>query len=428
MTIGELFVKLGFKIDGAEDFKKVAQDLKDSAATAGKLALGVDAMTAAFMGMLGLAMSAGQGLEKFRLATGLSTTDLQQWQFAAAKAGVSGQELEEAVKRLQMVTPKILMGGGEGMAAWTLLGLNPTENPFVTLAKLSKELGSFDDKRVAAARYLVSQIGMGDNMFQMLRRGLGAGLPSSLTVTPEEIKRLDQMKGSWNAISFEIGKAGERFSAMFKPGLDLVLGLMDRLLNKIGEFTTWLNSGTPEAERWKTSLNYIGLALVGLSGALSAFAIFAKVGSMAFGALNVAAAPFLFTMRALAAASGLALVALEGLMLLKGERERMSDTSPGEEYMRTHKPNWLTKKYLDLAGKFPGDMSQMHPNGASSMNAMKDFSSAGLMRSFQSLVSSLNITINGVDANNTSAVGRATYDSVTRALMNTQYQQPAQSR
>ena len=70
----------------------------------------------------------------------------------------------------------------------------------------------------------------------------------------------------------------------------------------------------------------------------------------------------------------------------------------------------------------------MHPNGASSMNAMTDFSSAGLMRSFQSLVSSLNITINGVDANNTSAVGRATYDSVTRALMNTQYQQPAQSR
>ena len=414
MTIGELFVKLGFKIDGAEDFKKVAQDLKDSAATAGKLALGVDAITAGFTGMMGWAMTAGNALGKFALTTGLSTTELQQWQFAAAKAGVSSQELEETVKRLQMVAPKVLMGGGEGMAAWTLLGLNPTDNPFVMLAKMNGALQSFDNKRVAAARYLAGQIGISDNFFQFLRRTLDLNLGRNFVTSPEEIEKLSRMYGQWKAIGFEMAQIKNKGGVIFQPWLETVVGDLAGVNDKLANWINGLNSGGLAAEANKTSINNLALEFTGLAIALTAVAGASKGARVLLVALEAVATPL--------GAALLAIAAFAGIELLNDKPET------GGKSIEFDKG----KKFPKATGPDPAD-SQIY--GAS----MRDYirinkewmkqpgSPFGEGRG-PTITLNAPITINGVDANNISAVGRATYDSVTRALMNTQYQQPAQSR
>jgi hypothetical protein len=290
VTIGELFVKLGFKVEGAGDFKKVAADLKDNAAAAGKLAIGIDAIMAGFTGMMYLAMQAGTTLQKFHLTTGLSTDELQRWRFAAAGASVAANELDDAVKQIQMAGMKA-SATGEGVGAWYLLGIDPRQNPFTILRQLNQENHSVDQTRVAAARYIAEQAGFGANIFQMLRGDLNLNTPAGSLVSPDDAKRLYEMNGEWNQMKLRIEAAGERFAVVFKPAFEDFIGVLSRLLEKTGGFFDFLNSGSAKATEMNDNINTLAKTFGMFAIALSAVALAAKGVALSMNLIGAATGP-----------------------------------------------------------------------------------------------------------------------------------------
>ena len=290
MTIGELYAKLGFKIEGAEDLKKVEADLKQAFITTTKLAVGVDALGAAFIGLINSAMGSAVGFQKFGLATGLSTAELQRFQYQAALANVSLQEVDQAVRQVQMAGMRV-SATGEGFGAWALLGIDPRQNPFEVFRRLQTELVSIDTRRVAAARYITSQAGIGDNMFQFLRRGPGPELPGKYLLAGKELEALQDLNREWQKTYYLIGKVKDRAGGeLAKPVQDMLMPL-ERGVSLLANFVDWMSRGTPAAQALKEALFGLGKGITILGASLTAIAIGAGAGKGIIALLGLPAAP-----------------------------------------------------------------------------------------------------------------------------------------
>ena len=344
MLIGELFAKLGFKIEGAEDLKKVEESLKRTTMTATKLAIGGDALMAAFIAMMNSALSSSTAFAKFALATGRSTDQLKQWQYTAALANVSAQALTDAVKSIQMAGVRV-SATGEGYGAWALLGIDPRQNPFVILKQLQTELNSLNAQRVAAARYIVTQAGLSEDIFQMLRRPANAALPGRYILTGADQAALQALNTEWQRMWFLIGSVKDRFSADFAPAARTVVIWLERAVNLLSKFVDWLGRGTPAAQMVKVGLIALVAGVGALSVALTALATAANLASAATAALNVSFMPLVGTVASIAGPIAVAVAALTALIALRKELDQY-------EAKKTGVPGALHKNYGGGIGEF----------------------------------------------------------------------------
>ena len=351
MTIGELFVRLGFKIEGKEDLKNIEAKLKETALTAGKAAFAVDALMAAFLALLNSAMNSAVGFQKFTLATGLSTDQLKQWQYTAALANVSSQALTETVKAIQMAGVRV-SATGEGYGAWALLGIDPRQNPFTILKQLQTELNSLNQQRVAAARYIVTQAGLSEDIFQMLRRPAGPALPGRYILTGADQAALQALNTEWQRMWFLIGSVKDRFSADFAPAARQVVIWLERGINLLSKFIDWLGRGTPAAQAVKVALIALVAGVGALSIALTALATAASIAAGAAALLNLSLAPELATVLGLVAA----------VMAVIGAYKALDEYTSGR----------LQKKLETMRGDPTFDRSKaMFPGAADFMGKLK---------------------------------------------------------
>ncbi len=237
MKIADLFINLalggGDKTKkGLKDVEKGMDGIKDSglAAKAAILAViyGAERLT-------GFASQIGMDLYKFGVTTGLSTDELQKWQYAAMRFDVSGEEMAGTIKGIQSAMSDMLLGKGppDTMA---LVGIDPkrARDTYYVLSRL-QEFAKTHPPDIA--NNLLKSFGISDNVFQMLKSSsLEIDKISKKNIIGErEIMRLKEVNIAWKDFWFNLKLMGVHLVA--KDGIEAINELSNafKLLIDVGD-------------------------------------------------------------------------------------------------------------------------------------------------------------------------------------------------
>ncbi|HKO17935.1 MAG TPA: hypothetical protein VJU82_03525, partial [Acidobacteriaceae bacterium] len=300
--IGDLFVALGFQVEGEEKVEKVDVSVKQLAASAFKLTAVVDAVNVAMIAMVNSAMKAAVGLRSFALQTGLSTDDLQRWQHTAQVNSVTADQLTDTIKGLADAKAQFAMGNPQAVGAWQMLGINPVQDPFKVLDALRDRFQKIKDPNIARA--LAGQVGISDNVFTMLRAGNTEfeQWNRNLAITQDEQAKLINLNKAWQDILFSVTALRNRFAVELVPVFRLIAEGLRVVLDLGGRFISWLHEGSGAANMVKVGILVTAAALLVLGVALTfvttVLAAFAAVMFIA----DIASWPVVVVVAAIAAA------------------------------------------------------------------------------------------------------------------------------
>lgn len=251
MTVAELFVNIGVK--GADSAGRsifmIERGMKEVASTslAAKAAI-----VGVMYGLERLMMNsahAGTNLLNFASLTGLSTKELQQWQYAARQAGVQGEDMASSVRGVQNAMSDMLMGkgapSGMGLLA-TKVGFDPAKarDTFYVL----KQLQQFA-KEVPAdiGNAVLKSFGIGDAMIAGMRRNAFNEdvFKKAPTYSEGEIGSLNKVGVGWSNVGNKIEMAMGHLTA--KHGMNMV----NDIGNIVGQIMKLADALTTLAEKLK---------------------------------------------------------------------------------------------------------------------------------------------------------------------------------
>lgn len=236
MTIAQLFVNLGIK--GADNTQKALKSTKDGITGIASSSLAAKAAIAAMLYGLERLMSdsakMGSSLTNFSALTGLSTKQLQQWQYAARQAGVSGEELTGSVKAVQTSMTNMLLGKGapEGMAmVANKVGLDPKKarDTFYVLEQLQKYAQSVDSD---VGNAMLKSFGLSEGVIAAMRRGTfnAKNFAAAPTYSDPEALRLSKIDAAWSNLGQKIQMMVGHLNS--KHGLQLITDI-SKLTNEV---------------------------------------------------------------------------------------------------------------------------------------------------------------------------------------------------
>ncbi len=241
MNIAELFVNLGIK--GSEKtvgaLTNIKKGLGETASMSLEAKAGIVAAMYALERLFAASGAMGTGLTNFNALTGLSTKQLQQWQFAARQAGVSGDEMAGTFKAVQAAMSTLLRGGGApsglGMVA-NAVGLDQKrlrDTAYVLeqlqkfAQKMPKDMGNLDLK----------SFGLSENVIAAMRRN--AFTPDVMAKAPtyseNEIGALDRANIAWSNLGNKIQMAIGHFNAKHGGQIVKDISMMTDSVLKLAE-------------------------------------------------------------------------------------------------------------------------------------------------------------------------------------------------
>lgn len=287
MKIGELFIALGFKVQGRQDFDDAQKGLKRAAIDATKLTVAVNAVNLALLALMNTGLRFAVGMKNFTLQTGLSSQALQEWQHRAAVSDVTAGELAKTVEELQDVRASFALGEPKDVGVWSLLGVDPRQDPFAVLDALRAKLLAIED--VGVARNLAARVGISANVFQMLRASNDefSKWRKQFEVTKAQEADLIRLNRAWQNLRYELTAIRVQIAAALAPMFELLVRVVSWATKKIAEFNAWLNSSAEVAELFRFFLGAIAVAFL-LFGAASAVA---AAGLAALSAVMVLLSP-----------------------------------------------------------------------------------------------------------------------------------------
>ena len=252
MVVGELFVKLGLK--GDADTNKKVKNVEGGLSDVKKMSLQAKA---AIIGVVyGLqklmtgSMNNGVALQQFANYTGLSTKSLQQYQYAAKMAGISGEEITTSVLGMQQAFAQLELNQGPieymGWFGETLRTAGREFDPrkmkdaFYTMQKMREfvEVGG-TGKGAGVDNQVLGNLGASQGMIAGLRSGAfnDAILNSARIVSDSQSKALVRMKAQWtdlaDHIEKKIGSLGLRFGSKIIPDLKQLVVAFTELISSL---------------------------------------------------------------------------------------------------------------------------------------------------------------------------------------------------
>lgn len=314
MKISEFFAEIGFDIKGDVKLADVDKALSRIAMDAIPVLSAVAGLNVGFAAMADAALKAVVSFKNFDLQTGLSLEKLRAWQHLAQVNDVSPEALADTIKGLQSAQAEIRLGRGN-IAPWQLLGISPNADPFTVLELLRKKIQTLPPDM---ARVIAGQMGIGDQMFQMLRN---AGkefdeLDRRLILTNREFRGMKEVNRAWQDFTFALASLRDRIVAQFHEPMRVAVKLLRAFLDVLVQFTDWLGSGTTAANVMKYAL--WGLAAAFILATFTASLLITAIGLLKTGilALMVAAAPLFVPLFLLLGLIALLTIALGGIILL----------------------------------------------------------------------------------------------------------------
>jgi hypothetical protein len=313
MKIGDLFIALGFKVTGREQFQDAEKGMHSATLKASALALAVNAINYAFLRMMDAARASAVEMKNFSAATGLSADELKKWQAAGVVNDVQAKEMTTFVEGLQQRVSEIQLGRGN-IAPFQMLGVLPSRDTFGMLKQISTALRQLppDIARVAAADLGANEAMVGFLRQQNLQLD---SLERHFRMREKDTAALIGFNRAWQDFKFKLSAARDVLAAAFAPALAGVVKVLTVAVDWLARFATWLNTDTTGAKVARNSLvalmgvmGLLGIALAGLAAMLAAV-------STAMAAMDLAAVPVLASLVGIAAAVG-AIVAGLALFVL----------------------------------------------------------------------------------------------------------------
>lgn len=235
-TLNELVIALGFNVESAS-FQKLSQFVG--------AAKGISEV----FEHIGKVITQGQGFKDFLSGTaaksqdlinlsntiGMSTESIQQWQYAAEKAGVSAQSVMGDLTSLTTRWRKSQQG----------------------VMQLAKQIQHASPFMVQAYK---NMYGLSDDMITLMRRG------------PEAIKRyMAEIKENGGIISDEQLQRGQQFKeSLFQVKttiLSTAQAIATEFMPKIKDMADGFNEWIKDSDNQKTAISGLKTALYGLAGA-----------------------------------------------------------------------------------------------------------------------------------------------------------------
>ena len=301
MKIGELLIALGFRIEGDKDLQTVERGMLRATGSATKLAIEVAALNAAFLYMIEQSLKAAVALRTFSLTTALSTDELQDWEHRAQVNGLAAGTLTDAIKELQTARTNFALGNPQAVGAWTLLGVDPRQDPFRVLDAMRLRLQGIKD--VGVARNLLGQVGL-EALLPLLRSSNAEWEKWSrnFIVTGEQTAKLAKLNAAWQSLKLSVSSAAIQLSSLFTPALGALARALEWVADRAALFVRWLQTSDPLANLLRRGIQLLAVALLGLgvilAGLVAIMGTFAAViGFLSWGftSLLAALAPFLLT-------------------------------------------------------------------------------------------------------------------------------------
>lgn len=314
MKIAELFVALGFQTQGAQQLPVVERGLAKAEGSAVKLLAGVTALNVGFALMMKTAVAASVGLQKFFFATDLSTQEMQRWVAAAKLGNVEGAELIATVSALQKAQADIKLGQGN-IAPWQFFGLSINQTPFDVMRKLHEKFLKMDP---AIARTMAAQMGISENLFQWLRRTDLAleSVNNRLLLTEKQQAALNNLNVAWQRLSVSVVALRNHLAVTFAGTVTVAANAFRMIVDWLGKFVDWLNSGTTASTAVKWVLLAVASAVALLTVALTALvAVLGTLGAL-LKLAALAAMPVVAALAPIVIVVGLMIAGVAALVLL----------------------------------------------------------------------------------------------------------------
>jgi hypothetical protein len=221
----------------------------------------------AMLALLATGTRVAIGMKNFRLQTGLSTDELQQWNHEAEVNDVTAQELTATIEGLQDARASFALGEPKDVGAWALLGVDPREDPFEVLDKLRTKLRDVQD--VGVARNLAARVGISANVFQMLRSANDefSKWRKQFEVTKQQEDRLIRLNRAWKDLRYSLQAVQVQFAAALAPAIEVLVKVLSWATKKVAEFNAWLNSSAMVGKVFRFIIGGLAVAFLLLGAA-----------------------------------------------------------------------------------------------------------------------------------------------------------------
>lgn len=264
MTIAEFFINLGVK--GADGVGKALKGVKDGMGGISESSL---AAKAAVLGVVyglerltGFASQIGMDLNKFATTTGLSTHELQKWQYAMGRFDVTADATASTIKNVQNAMTDMMLGKGAPGALDLLadsVGFDPkkADDTFYVMGKLQ----AFAKKeKPGVAHSLLKDFGIDDNFFQgMKSMDLSIDkLNKEDFITKRQERQLTEINKAWKDFWFGLRTMGVKIVAEEGLGAVTELGGAFKFLK---DAAIWVVELIEKFQFLKIAIVGIGIAL-----------------------------------------------------------------------------------------------------------------------------------------------------------------------
>lgn len=227
LSVGEMFVNLGVK--GAEKTIGAVTQTGKAMGELGSTSLETKAAIVGAMYALERLFSAsgkmGTSLTNFAALTGISTRELQQWQYAMIQGGGTAEEMTQNFKNIQasMARLNLMEGPPKYLALMAQLIHDPNlwghkdDTVYMANAYVKGLQAAKNDPRAKAIMNEVARsLGLTDNFITTARRGLFS--PEVFAKAPvysdNEIAALDKANIAWANLGLKIERAVGHFNAL----------------------------------------------------------------------------------------------------------------------------------------------------------------------------------------------------------------------
>jgi hypothetical protein len=249
MNIAELFVNLGAK--GSEKTLGTLSNIKKGMGELSSMSLEAKAAIVGAVYALERLMShsaqSGTALSNFNSLTGLSTKQLQQWQYAAQQAGVANEEFTGSLKSVydNMAKMRLNKGAPEGMGlVATTLGFSKEDMQRAQkdVFFLMEQLQKFSHSKVPLdiQNQALKSFGLSEGTIAAMRKNVFN--PQNFARAPiygdKEISSLNKVDVAWSNLGQKIQMAMGHFTA--KHGMGLVADISkvtDSVFRLVDAFT-----------------------------------------------------------------------------------------------------------------------------------------------------------------------------------------------
>lgn len=167
-------------------------------------------------------------LDNLEKRTGINPDFVKQWEIVASQSNVAIGSIAEAIDTISRAKGDLLAGEGN-ITAWSLLGVDPTQNPEKVFNDIIEQIGKIEDLSLRTKR--LSDLGFDPQLVNLIGKTNKNidGLNKSLLTTTKERGNLLKLSNSIKSLVIVFGALKEKFVANAEP-VRIFFDLIKRVL------------------------------------------------------------------------------------------------------------------------------------------------------------------------------------------------------